>query len=169
LLNLRVFDFGAKEQARAEMTMLAHKLMRTIETHADALTETLEAKIEGSDRCTNYGRVSLDELKTSVAGIYGQLSQWLVTKTEEDIDRRYTLIGTRRAEQHVPVSQLLWCIVLVKENLWEFLRDNENLENTSQIFGELELMQMVEQFFDRAIYYAVRGHEQVRDAREKRK
>ena len=26
-------------------------------------------------------------------------------------------------------------------------------------------MQMVEQFFDRAMYYAVRGHEKVREAR----
>ena len=27
------------------------------------------------------------------------------------------------------------------------------------------MMQMVDQFFDRAMYYAVRGHEQVRGAR----
>jgi hypothetical protein len=77
------------------------------------------------------------------------------------------MIGMRRAEQCVPVSQLLWCIVLVKENLWEYLKNNETLETTSQIFSELELMQMVDQFFDRAMYYAVRGHEKVRDARLK--
>jgi len=139
--------------------------MRLIETHADALAETLESRIASSERCADYARVSGDELKTLVGGIYGQLGQWLVTKTEEDIERRYTMIGTRRAEQCVPVSQLLWCIVLVKENLWDYLRNNENLENTTQIFGELELMQMVDQFFDRAMYFAVRGHEKVRDAR----
>ncbi len=147
------------------MTMLAHRLMRLIETHADSLAETLEARIANSERCAEYSRVSAVELKTLVSGIYGQLGQWLVTKTEEDIERRYTMIGTRRAEENVPVSQLLWCIMLVKENLWEYLRDNENLENTAQIFGELVLTQMVDQFFDRAMYYAVRGHERVREAR----
>jgi len=147
------------------MSILAHRLMRLIETHADALAETLDKKIVSSERCTDYSRVSSDELKTLVGGIYGQLGQWLVTKTEEDIERRYTMIGTRRAEQCVPVSQLLWCIVLVKENLWDYLKNSENLENTTQIFGELELMQMVDQFFDRAMYFAVRGHERVRDAR----
>jgi hypothetical protein len=146
------------------MSMLAHRLMRLIETHANALAETLERKIESSERCTCYSRVSSDELKALVAGIYGHLGQWLVSKTEEDIERRYTMIGIRRAEQCVPVSQLLWCIVLVKENLWEYLRDNELLESTSQIFGELEMMQMVDQFFDRAMYYAVRGHEKVSEA-----
>jgi len=147
------------------MSILAHRLMRLIETHATALAEALETKIATSDRCTNYSRVSSDELKTLVGGIYGQLGQWLVTKTEEDIERRYTMIGARRAEQCVPVSQLLWCIVMVKENLWDYLKNNESLENTAQIFGELELMQMVDQFFDRAMYYAVRGHERVREAR----
>jgi hypothetical protein len=147
------------------MTILAHRLMRLIETHADALAETLDARIANSERCTDYNRLTSGELKTLVVGIYGQLGQWLLTKTEEDIERRYTMIGIRRAEQCVPVSQLLWCIVLVKENLWEYLRKNEELEDTAQIFGELELTQMVEQFFDRAMYFAVRGHEQVREAR----
>jgi hypothetical protein len=139
--------------------------MRLIETHANALAETLDARITSSDRCKDYNRVTSGELKTLVAGIYGQLGQWLLTKTEEDIERRYTMIGIRRAEQSVPVSQLVWCIALVKENLWEYLRRDENLADTAQIFGELELMQMVEQFFDRATYFAVRGHEQVREAR----
>jgi hypothetical protein len=147
------------------MSLLAHRLMKVIEKHADSLAEALEAKIASSERCADYARVSGDELKTLVGGIYGQLGQWLGSKTEEDIERRYTMIGTRRAEQGVPVSQLLWCIVLVKENLWSYLKNMDALENTSEIFGELELMQMVDQFFDRAMYFAVRGHERVRAAR----
>jgi hypothetical protein len=93
------------------------------------------------------------------------LGEWLVSKTEEEVERRYTMIGTRRAEQCVPVSQLLWCMVLVKENLWFYLNGIEALENVSEIFGEVELIKMVDQFFDRAMYFAVRGHERVREAR----
>jgi len=147
------------------MTILAHRFVRLIETHAESLAEALEAKIASSERCADYRHVSSDELKTLVAGIYGHLGEWLVTKTEEDIERRYTMIGTRRAEQCVPVSQLLWCIVLVKENLWDFLKTTDDLQSTAQIFGQLELTQMVDQFFDRAMYFAVRGHERVREAR----
>ena len=142
------------------MSILVHRLTRLIELHADALASTLEARIAGSERCEAYNRVASGELKTLVAGIYGQLGDWLVTKTEAEIERRYAAIGARRADQRVPVSEVLWCIVLVKENLWDFLKEQEALENVSQIFGELALLQLVEQFFDRAIYFAVRGHEQ---------
>ncbi len=147
------------------MTMLAHRLTRLIETHSDQLVESLEERIARSQRCAEYRRVNSAELKNLVAGIYGQLGQWLVTKTEADIESRYTNIGMRRAEEGISVTQLLWCIMLVKENLWEYLRNNENLENTAQIFGELVLTQMVDQFFDRAMYYAVVGHESVRESR----
>lgn len=147
------------------MSLLAHRLMRLIETHAEALAETLEAKIVNSERCTTYKHVSSGELKKAVAWVYGHLGQWLVSKTEEDIERTYTMLGVRRAEQCIPASQLLWCMVLMKENLWDFMKNMEGIENTSEIFGELELMQMVDQFFDRAMYYAVRGHERVCDAR----
>ena len=76
-----------------------------------------------SERCGTYTRVSSEELKKLVTGIYANLGQWLITKTEQDIERRYITIGARRAEQCVPVSQLVWCIVLVKENLWDYLKE----------------------------------------------
>ncbi len=147
------------------MSLLAHRLMRLIESHAEELAETLRDQIASSERCGTYTRVSSEELKRLVTGVYANLGQWLLSKTEQDIERNYTTIGMRRAEQSVPASQLLWCIVLVKENLWDYLKDLEGISDPSEVFAVLELMQMVDQFFDRALYYAVRGHEQVREAR----
>jgi hypothetical protein len=157
-------DRKEERKGDAAMTMLAQKMLRLIETHADSLAEALEQRIASSERCADYSRVSPEELKSLVGAVYGHLGQWLVSKTEEDIESRYSMIGEHRAEQCVPVSQLLWCMILVKENLWEYLRKNE-LEDTAQIFGELELVMLVDQFFDRATYYAVRGHERVCEAR----
>ena len=146
------------------MSMLAHRLTRLIETHSDQLVQNLQERIHRSTRCDEYQRVDSTELKQLVSGIYSHLGQWLVTKTEADIEHRYTQIGAQRAEEGVSVGQLVWCIMLVKENLWEFLRHHENLENTPQLFGEIVLMQMVDQFFDQAIYYAICGHENARVA-----
>jgi hypothetical protein len=51
-------------------------------------------------------------------------------------------------------------IVLVKENLWDFLKSEAVTDRTMEIMGELELLQMLEMFFDRAIYYGVVGYEE---------
>jgi hypothetical protein len=50
-------------------------------------------------------------------------------------------------------------IVLTKENLWKFIKKESVMERPVEVFGELEVLQLLEQFFDRAIYYATVGYE----------
>jgi hypothetical protein len=81
-------------------------------------------------------------------------------KDESQLEQRYVLIGSRRAGQRVPLSELIWVIVLTKENLWDFIKKESVLERPVEVFGELEMLQLLEQFFDRAIYHASVGYEQ---------
>ena len=60
----------------------------------------------------------------------------------------------------MPLSELVQAIVLTKENLWEFLKSEAVMDRAIEIMGELELLQMLEMFFDRAIYFAAVGYEE---------
>ena len=103
------------------------------------------------------------EVTEKVYGVYRHLGEWLLGKTEADIESRYLEIGARRAAQGVPVSQVVWMICLVRENLWDYLQKHAELEKPAEIFGEMELLEMLDQFFNRAIYYAALGHERARN------
>lgn len=146
--------------------MLAYRLVRLIETHSDALASSLLAKVQTSELTRSYRNVPAEELKRYVYEIYRHLGDWLLGKSEFDIEQRYEEIGTRRAHQAVPVSELIWVIVLTKENLWEFLRKESVMERPAEVFGELEMLQLLDQFFDRATYYAALGHERAQAAHE---
>ena len=100
------------------------------------------------------------QLLLRVYEIYRHLGEWLLGKNELDIEHRYREIGARRARQHVPISEVIQAIVLTKENLWEFLKSEAVMDRAIEIMGELELLQMLEMFFDRAIYYAAVGYEE---------
>ncbi len=91
--------------------------------------------------------------------IYRHLGEWLVGKDESYLEQRYLQIGARRASQRAPLSEVIWVIVLTKENLWEFIKKEAVLERPVEVFGELEMLQLLEKFFDRAIYYASVGYE----------
>lgn len=140
--------------------MLAYRLVRLIETHSDALAASLLQRVQTSRLVTEYRHVPAEELRQRVYEIYRHLGEWLLSKSEGDIERRYMEIGARRASQGVPVSQLSWAIVLTKETLWEFLRSEAIMDRPTEVFSELEMLQLLEQFFDRAIYYAALGYEQ---------
>jgi hypothetical protein len=143
--------------------LLAYRLVKLIETHSDGLARTLQQKIEGCDRCSAYKNLPDGELTRVVGEMYNGMGQWLMGKSEADIERRYTRIGERRAQQGIPLSQLIWTIALVKENLWEYVQTN-NLGTPVELFGELEILQLLDQFFDRAMYYAAYGYEHASEA-----
>jgi hypothetical protein len=139
--------------------MLAYRLVRLIENNSDALAAGLLKKVENSEFTHDYRNVPGKELQERVSEIYRHLGDWLLGKSDFDIRERYREIGARRAQQHVSLSQLVWCIVLTKENLWEYLKNEAALERPVEVFGELEMLQLLDQFFDRAIFYASDGYE----------
>ncbi len=139
--------------------MFSYRLVRLIESHADALAAGLEERVLDNPQITHFRRVPAHELRERVGEIYRHLGEWLLGKNEHDIENRYREIGSRRAQQKVPFSEVLQAIVLTKENLWEFLKSEAIMDRAIEIMGELELLQMLEMFFDRAIYYAALGYE----------
>ena len=139
--------------------MFSYRLVRLIESHADALASGLEKKVKGSLQVTHFRDIPAHELKERVYEIYRHLGEWLLGKNELDIEHRYREIGARRARQKVPLSEVVQAIVLTKENLWDFLKSEAVMDRAVEIMGELELLQMLEMFFERAIYFAVVGYE----------
>jgi hypothetical protein len=140
--------------------MLAYRLVRLIETHSDGLATGLLARVQSSEFTRDYCKVPSIDLQERVYEIYRHLGEWLLGKTDFDIRERYMEIGALRAEQQVPLSQLVWAIVLTKENLLDYLKNEAGMERPTEVFGELEMLQLLDQFFDRAIFYASMGYEQ---------
>jgi len=140
--------------------MMLYRLVRLIETHSQPLAAGLLTRVETSELATHYQEhVPGEELKQTVYEIYRHLGEWLIGKDESHLAQRYMQIGARRAQQSVPMSELIWVIVQTKENLWEFIKKESSFGRPVEVFGELEMQQLLEQFFDDAIYHASVGYE----------
>ena len=140
--------------------LLAYRLVRLIEAHSDQLARNLLERVQDSDKTSAYrSQVPADELRARVKEVYENQGEWLLGKTESDVQSRYEEIGSRRATQNVPLTELISALVLTKDTLWEFLLKEAGVERPVEVFGELELLQLLDQFFDRAIYYACVGYE----------
>jgi hypothetical protein len=139
--------------------MIAQHMVRLIEHHSEQLAKGLLEKLLTSEYTSDMRNVPKPELEQRVYEVYHNLREWLLTKTDADIDRWYSEIGARRCRQGVHLSHLVCALLLVKEHLWEFLRREVILNHPMDVFQELELFQLVDQFFDRAIFFSVRGYE----------
>jgi len=149
--------------------MFALRLVQLIEAHAEDLSQGLMHRIQASPHCTELlHKVPAEELKRRSREIYRNLGDWLVSKTESEIEERYLGLGVRRARQGVSFSQFMWAVTLTKEYLWEYLEKEGMLEEPLELLGEIELVHNLERFFDRAIYFAAVGYESAVESEDAR-
>lgn len=140
--------------------MLLPWLMRLIETHAEELADRLIHALRTNPRTTFLHQVSEAELKRRGFDLYHNLGRWLAEKSETEIEATYRENGRRRFLEGVPLSQLIYALILMKQHLWDFIRKNDLPETATNLYGEEQLEMMVGQFFDKALYHAVRGYEE---------
>jgi hypothetical protein len=143
--------------------MLAIRLVKLIEKHSEQLSCELSEKVWNSPRCGDLHKVPPNELEARTREIYHNLSDWLLNKTEAELEQRYTELGARRAQQGVAYSHFLWAITATREHLRIFVQSEGLSDSAMELHGELELMHLLGQFFDRALYYAAVGYERERD------
>jgi hypothetical protein len=97
-------------------------------------------KLKTSENCRDLiYKVPAHELKMRTHETYRNLSDWLLAKTESEIEETYIGLGVRRARQGVPFSQFLFATNLTKECLWEYLQREGLLEDPVELLGDMEL------------------------------
>ncbi len=139
--------------------MLASRLVQLIESHSERLSEELLNKFFTTERCSDMLKVPPAELRSRSHEIYRNLSDWLLAKTEPEIEARYLQIGRDRYRQGVALSHFICAINLTREHVHEFLRRETFSDNSLELFGHLELVRMLDQFFDKVVYYTAVGYE----------
>jgi hypothetical protein len=77
--------------------MIALRLVRVIERHSNKLAAELVTKLGASLRTADLRKLPVKELQRQIGEVLGHLSEWLLTKTAYDIERRYLELGERRA------------------------------------------------------------------------
>jgi hypothetical protein len=140
--------------------MVGMKLVRLIERHSERLALGLAEKIGRSERTSDFRKIPAKDLQLAAAEVYRNLGEWLLQKTEDDIENRFRTIGSRRAAEGVGLHQFVWALMLTRDHLWHFLEQEGFADNIVELHGERELRQMLNQFFDRAVYYGILGYDE---------
>ncbi len=139
--------------------MLALRLVHLIESRSDLVAARLLDLFTNEEKCSDLHKVPPEEVRQRTYEICRNLSDWLTTRTEKDVERRYMELGARRVHQGVRLSHIIWALNATREHIHDFLRAEGFMENTVELVGTMELMSRLDRFFDLAIYYATIGYE----------
>jgi hypothetical protein len=147
---------------------LAGRLIRIVEANAATLTEGAVRKLQASPHTLSYQQMSQRELYERVYEVYHDLGRWLWEKSNAAIERWYGDLGEMRCKEAVPLSQVIWALVLTKDYLIDYLDATSFADSAVELYQQQEFDRIIGHFFDRAICYAVQGYESSSASRGKR-
>jgi hypothetical protein len=150
--------------------MLTSRLIQMVETHAHSLTHEAMEDILTNERTRSFRQVPKEELEPRVAALYQNIAKWVSGPNEAAVRQEYEHWGRTRFRQGIPLSEVLYCVILAKKHLRRFIREHallgfpgDHVTHGEQLPVELyalqELNYLVGDFFDQALYCLAQGYE----------
>jgi hypothetical protein len=152
------------------LQMLSMALIKLIETHAESLTrEVVEDLLTNEHTPTLHG-LSKAELEPRIFLLCHTLGDWLTGPNHQRIRAEYEDWGRTRHRQKVPLSEIVYSMILIKQHLRRYIREHgpaifsgEPIRRGEvlplELYSIQELNYAVGDFFDQALYYLTRGFE----------
>jgi hypothetical protein len=150
--------------------MVGARLLQLIQAHAGALTHDVVEDVRTNERTSAFRRLSPADVETRVAALFYNLAQWIGNADEDVVRLEYEEMGRVRFREGVPVSELVYALLITKHHLRQYIREHGLVDFAGDrvVSGEVlpvelhsvqELNYQVGEFFDRALYHLARGYE----------
>ncbi len=150
--------------------MISAKLIELIEIHASRLTNDVTRDLVTNKRTQGFRAVDERELEQRVFQLYHRLGDWLGQPKSEKVEAEFSEWGRRRFAQNIPLSEIVYAIIILKQHLRRYIRDNGLVDAAfplteaeyvlpMHLHGLQDLNTRVGEFFDEALYHLARGYE----------
>lgn len=148
--------------------MLSGRLVKIIEDHAEQLTRDLIDDLLTNRRTPHYHHLTREELHHRIYDVYHNFGRWLSDETESAIEASYTQLGKKRLAEGIPLNEIVYSLGLIKHHLLEYIQFSGMVDTAIDLHGDRELQRFAGRFFDKAVYYTVKGFEQEADWQRER-
>jgi hypothetical protein len=150
--------------------MISAKLIELIEIHATGLTRAVAADLTTNERTKGFRSVPAVDLEQRVFQILNHLGDWIGAPKSEKVGAEFSDWGGRRFGQGIPLSELVYAMVIIKRHLHRYIQDNGLVDAAfpsveaeyvlpMHLHSLQELNQRVTAFFDEALYALTVGYE----------
>jgi hypothetical protein len=142
--------------------MLSTKLVQLIESHWEEIASRLIQAIRKDPELRTLAQYPDLELREWCRVILADLGYLCSASKEEEIKRRFQVLGRVRFEENVPLHEAVLRIHILKDKIIGFIHEQGLPMTALHLYGEEEFEWRINRFFDAMIYQLVRGYEDAR-------
>ena len=151
--------------------MVAEKLVELIEINAVRLAADVAKDLATNDRTPGFRAVPRAELEERIFRLFHRLGDWIGHRRSEQVQVEFAEWGRRRFDQGIAISEIVYAIIVLKQHLRRYIRDNGLIEASfprtdgdyvlpMHLNSLQDLNAQIGQFFDEALYHLTVGYEQ---------
>ena len=163
--------FALQANAAEEFIVIAAKLVALIEIHSSRLTADIVKDLFTNERTPGFRAVRPQDLEHRIVQLLNRLGNWIGDPRSEKTRTEFTDWGRRRFDQGIPLSELIYAVIIIKQHLRRYISDNGLVDEAfPRMEGDYvlplhlqslhDLHVLVGQFFDEALYYLAIGYEE---------
>lgn len=140
--------------------MLSDKLAWMLEKQADRLTRSWVNMLKSNPNTASYHKIEDESLIQRIHEVYQKLSLWLDWEvSSRDLARFFMMIGQERHRDELPLSEVIYAVVLARRNLYEHIKEESVLKDSLDLQRLIEFNSRVTYFFDKAAFFVIKGYE----------
>ena len=150
--------------------MISAKLIELIAIHARRLSEDVTQDLATNARTPGFRKVPRHELEQRVFQIVHHLGNWVGDPRAATVEAEFLEWGRRRFDQGIPISEIVFAIIVLKQHLRGYIRDNGLVDAAFPLTDSEYVLPMhlhslqdlntrVGEFFDEALYHLARGYD----------
>lgn len=150
--------------------MVAEKLVELIELHAGRLAADVAQDLMTNERTRGFRALRRVDLEERIFRLFHQLGDWISHRHSDKVQAEFTDWGRRRFEQGIPLSEVIYSMIILKQHLRRYISDNGLVEASfprvesdyvlpMHLNSLQELNTQVGLFFDEALYHLTCGYE----------
>jgi len=150
--------------------MISANLIELIEIHSSKLTADVALDLTTNDRTRGFRAVPIQDLEPRLFELFHHLGLWISDPNAVRVQEEFSEWGRRRFGQGIPLSEIIYAVLLLKHHLRRYIRDNGLIEASfprvekdyilpMHLHSLQALNEQVGAFFDEALYHLARGYE----------
>ena len=141
--------------------LLINRFIRLIEDHAESLSLQWVKIIRNNPLTAGYSALSKETLHDIVYSRFRRLGQWIGKQEgrDRDIAEQFCDIGVHAAQSGIKSSEMVYSFMLERDLLWSYILDEGIVTEGIDLNRAIEFSHQLNYFYEKAIYFAIVGHE----------
>lgn len=139
--------------------MLSGRLVHLIETNWQEIANRLIAAIKSHPDMQVLGNCPDADLREWCQEILENLGYLLSARKDEEVARRFEVLGKLRFEENVPLHEAVLRLQILRQKIVNFVNEQAYPATGLQLYAQEELWERMAGFFDGCVYRVVRGYE----------